>query len=742
MEDEAAIKVLDDAKRVSDDINAKQKIAEETTTKINESRQGYRAIATHSSVLFFVIADLANIDPMYQYSLTWFVNLYVMSIADSNKSKQLDKRLRYLSDHFTYALYCNVCRSLFEKDKLLFSFLLCANLMKARKAMDQVEFMFFLTGGVGLENKLPNPDPSWITPKTWDELCRMCDLSGFKGFREAFNSAPREWRKVNESKTPQAFVEYPEPWKSKLTDFQKIVLLRVLRPEKVVHAARNFVEANLGKRFTEPPPFDLGQSFNDSNACAPLIFVLTPGADPMAGLLKFATDSGFGGEKFNAISLGQGQGPVADRLINHAREHGSWVVLQNCHLAVSWMPSLERICEELNPEKVHKNFRLWLTSYPSDKFPVSVLQNGVKMTNEPPTGLRMNLLQSFLTDPICDPTFFKYFSDKDQPKKYEAFQKLLFGLCFFHALIQERRKFGPLGWNIPYGFNESDLRISVRQLRIFLDEYELIPYDALHYLTGHCNYGGRVTDDWDRRCLISILNSAYSCNVVDEQQYRFSANKDYVVPAPNGFDACVAFIRELPVAQTPDAFGMHDNVDISKELQETRILIDSVLVTQAQTGGGGDGKSSDEITNEIAMDILGKLPPDYDVDAALKKYPTRYEESMNTVLVQEMQRFNNLLRAIRSSLNGLLKALKGQVVMSPDLENVGTNLRIGRVPELWAKNSYPSLKPLGSYIANFLERLRFLATWFDQGKPVMFWISGFYFTQVRVRTSPSHTANT
>ena len=68
-----------------------------------------------------------------------------------------------------------------------------------------------------------------------------------------------------------------------------------------------FVKTHLGEKFVDPPPFDLGKSYGDSNCCIPLIFVLSPGADPMAGLLKFAEDRGFSGEKFNAISLGQGQ---------------------------------------------------------------------------------------------------------------------------------------------------------------------------------------------------------------------------------------------------------------------------------------------------------------------------------------------------------------------------------------------------------------------------------------------------
>lgn len=101
----------------------------------------------------------------------------------SNKSKILEKRLRYLTDYFTYSLYCNVCRSLFEKDKLLFSFVLSSNILKAKNGLEQEELMFFLTGGVGLENKIPNPDSSWLIEKSWDEICRMCDFKVFQGFR-------------------------------------------------------------------------------------------------------------------------------------------------------------------------------------------------------------------------------------------------------------------------------------------------------------------------------------------------------------------------------------------------------------------------------------------------------------------------------------------------------------------------------------------------------------------------------
>ncbi|XP_029456789.1 LOW QUALITY PROTEIN: dynein heavy chain 12, axonemal [Rhinatrema bivittatum] len=723
LEDESAIQILDSAKIMSNEISKKQQVAEKTEIKIAESREGYRPIARHSSVLFFSIADLANIDPMYQYSLSWFVNLYINSIHDSNKSKILEKRLRYLTDHFTYNLYCNVCRSLFEKDKLLFSFLLCCNLLMAKKEIDYQEFLFLLTGGVGLQSKLENPDPSWLPDKSWDEICRASDMPSFKGLREHFCANANEWRNIYDSKEPYG-MPLPKPMDEKLNELQKMIIIRSLRPDKISPAITNYVTDKLGKKFVEPPPFDLTKSYLDSNATIPLIFVLSPGADPMASLLKFANDKEMSGDKFQAISLGQGQGPIASRMITDGIREGTWVCLQNCHLAVSWMPTLEKICEEFNTDRCAPDFRLWLTSYPSPKFPVTILQNGVKMTNEPPTGLRLNLLQSYTSDPISDPSFFG-----GCPEKEQIWEKLLFGVCFFHALVQERKKFGPLGWNIPYGFNESDLRISIRQLQLFVNEYEQVPFEAITYLTGECNYGGRVTDDWDRRLLLTTLADFYNMDVIENPRYSFSPSGNYLVPSKRAYEDYIEFIKILPFSQHPEVFGLHENVDISKDLQQTKILFESLLLTQGGSRQGGSSGGGDSTLFDIAKDILNKLPQDFDIEASLQKYPVSYEESMNTVLVQEMERFNNLIRAIRTTLQNLQKAIKGLVVMDAELEALSSSLLIGKVPENWAQRSYPSLKPLGSYIVDFLTRLKFLQDWYMLGKPNVFWLSGFFFTQ-------------
>jgi len=137
------------------------------------------------------------------------------------------------------------------------------------------------------------------------------------------------------------------------------------------------------------------------------------------------------------------------------------------------MPTLEKLCEEFTEETLHPSFRLWLTSEPSPSFPAFVLQNGIKMTVEPAKGMRANLLGSLLQ---VDDHWF------DTSLRRNEFKKMLFGLCFFHASVRERKKFGPLGWNIQYVFSPPDLRISMDQLRIFLDDLrpnDPIPFAAL-----------------------------------------------------------------------------------------------------------------------------------------------------------------------------------------------------------------------------------------------------------------------
>ncbi|XP_018571400.1 dynein heavy chain 12, axonemal [Anoplophora glabripennis] len=719
LEDEKAIQILDESKSLSKEIREKQERSLEIEKTIEEFRGKYKIVSEHSAVLYYCISDLANVDPMYQYSLDWFINLYIGSIQRAEKFRNIEKRCQSLINAFTYDLYSNITRSLFEKDKLLFSFLLCSKIMMFQQRMDEQEFMFLLTGGVAVENLIRNPCSSWLPHNAWDEICRVDDLKSFNNFSKIFTKNESFWKEIYDD-FQENFV-LPKQWE-KLNSFKRLIIVRMLRPDKLLTCIMSFVKTEMDERFVKPPPFDIAVSYSDSYSLCPLIFILSPGTDPMAALVKFAEEMKMT-DRFHSISLGQGQGPMASAMIKEGQDAGMWVCLQNCHLATSWMPTLEKIFDNLDFSNTHDQFRLWLTSYPSPKFPVTLLQKGVKMTNEPPQGLQNNLLKSYISDPVKNPDFYD-----GCPEHEEMFARLLYGLAFFHACVQERRTFGPLGWNIAYGFNDSDFDISVQQLQMFINESE-DPYEALAYLIGECNYGGRVTDNWDRRLIVTILETYLNPMVVYNSEYSFSeVGSCYGLPERCDYESYIRHIQSLPSNHPPEVFGLHTNAGITRDLQDSTLLLNSVLKVYGETAGASVGET-DKYLMVLCTDILSKLPKPFDLEVAKTQYPVEYSESMNTVLVQEMERFNKLLKVIAGSLITMQKAIQGLVAMSPALEAFSSSLMLGRIPDNWAAVSYPSLKNLPSYVSDFIIRMEFLQNWFKKGKPPTFWVSGFFFTQ-------------
>ncbi|XP_053595266.1 dynein axonemal heavy chain 7 [Microplitis demolitor] len=727
LEDEEAVGILDSSKILSTDILKKQQASEETQRKIETARNDYASIAKYSSALYYTCTDLPNIEPMYQYSLAWFINLYVTTIETAHKSKLLQKRLNFLRDTFTYNLYQNISRSLFEKDKPLYGFILYTTILIERQEITAEELNLFLSA-IDVK-KMENPI-DWLPDKSWLKLCQLDCLGVFKDFVKSFLNNLQVWKNFYNADINSQSVQLPAPWDKELTDFQKLIIMRIIHPDKVLQMIIKFIERGMGNKFILPVTFDLTKSYNDSNSLNPLIFILSQGSDPTASLFNFAAAMNYQ-DKFITISLGQGQGARAEKLIREGQKNGEWVCLQNCHLAASWMPALEKICEQFDSTNTSTNFRLWLTSYPTAKFPISVLENAVKMTNEPPRGLQQNLMRLYSSEPLKNPEFFD-----SCPGKEKIFLRLTYGLCFFHAVIQERKNYGPQGWNIPYGFNESDFEISINQLQIFINQFNELPLKAITYLTGECNYGGRVTDDRDRRCLQTILQDYYNYEIVTDDRYKLTEGSDeyYSVPRKNNYHEYVKQIQRIPLDPEPQVFGLHANARITRDLETSRIFFDSlrkISGTVSLAGGvttGDFGSKQDELLLAIKRDIYERLPDLFDLEAAVKKYPVRYDESMNTVLVQELERYNNLLHVVRTSLEMLENAIWGIIVMTYELEIIYNEILSGKIPSLWIKSSaYPSLKSLGNFIADLLKRLEFFKNWLDHGKPETFWISGFSF---------------
>ncbi|CCW70441.1 unnamed protein product [Phytomonas sp. Hart1] len=730
LESEEAIEELDYSKEQSDRIAKRQEEIEAMERISDRTRNLFVPVAHLGAILFFCVSELANIDPMYQNSVQFYISIFQEALVNSERSPEVSERTEHINTTFKKALYERICRSLFAKDQLLFSFIMSLKIFE----VDPILLRWLLMGGFEQDLTHQNPFP-WLPQQNWAMLCRADTqltlteeslVEIVKGNESFFNNYYDSSRPLD--------ISFPPPL-DKLSSIEQMVLVRCFRTDKIVPAVANYVRDTLGDVFLQPPLYALETIVDElvHDPSVPIILVLSPGADPNAELDRVADLKGMGGKCLHKLSLGQGQEAPARALIESSIQQGHWVLLQNCHLHQDFMPQLSNIIENYSDlsakQNLNPSYRLWLTSLPSETFPIAILQNGVKLVQEPPAGLKSNLMQSYLTDPIADD---KFFTSSNKP---EEWQKLLFGLCFFHAVIQGRRQYGPLGWNRPYEFNDTDRRISIRQLNMFINENESVPYDALLYLIGECNYGGRVTDDLDRRCLMATLQ-LYITPLILDNDYNFCSDvNDYYSPPFGEYGSFVSYIESLPMHQHPSIFGLHENADITKDEREARFLLDATLATQpVDVGSTSSGSSAAFLdpkvaVKQIANDIFHRLPKLFDLNEIQEKYPFNYAQSMNTVLLQEVIRYNRLLDIVQDSLVEVQDAISGHVVMSSKLEQVFRDIYDNKVPELWRKRSYPTLKALGSYVNDFIARLLFLRRWIEEGPPAMFWLSGFFFTQ-------------
>ncbi|KAJ1518310.1 Dynein heavy chain 6, axonemal [Coelomomyces lativittatus] len=740
LDDEELILALNQSKVTSAAITDRIVQALQTERAINIAREKYRPVAIRGSIIYFVLADLAEIDQMYQFSLKYFKNLFTQCIINSPKGQELGEHVEFLCEDIMSSVFLNVSRGLFEQHKSIFSFMLCTSVLRDQGHISEKEWNFFLRGS-GLLNQQypPKPHSRSLTDAMWRNSFGLAmTLPKFSWITEHMSTTTLDWEAFIESDVPME-ATIPGIQNEKLSDFQRLILIKVLKEEKVVVSLLKFISKSIGAKYIELPPLDLKSIYSDMSDITPLIFILSTGSDPVSGFLKLAAAQDFQ-NRVHMISLGQGQGVIAENLLHSALQSGDWLFLQNCHLAASWMPRLEAKVKEIASGELKANptFRLFLSSMPSKAFPTSVLQESVKITNEPPKGLRANLARSFADISI-------QLFDTNPPQGV-SFKKLVFSLCFFNAIIHERKKFGALGWNINYDWSNSDLEVSIIVLKNFLQKTSSIPWKALHYLTGEITFGGRVTDDWDRRTMSTLLSKYYSPNTLAEN-CQLSLSDRYSVPPDGNLASFRAHIDNLPFTEEPSVFGMHENANVSYEIQESRRLVKALLDVQPRILSAGPGTSPEVIVTDLALSLLSHLPPLLEIKikqrspSASGRELTASEKmlqmdasgrmlnSLSTVLCQECARFNRLIRTIKSSLENLDKAIKGLVVMSVQLELVFQSLLNNEVPTTWAHAAYPSLKPLASWVDDFIQRVQNLQAWIEKGQPRSFWLSGFFFPQ-------------
>jgi dynein heavy chain len=778
LDDEHLVHHLSALRDTAEDIQQRLKTSETTERRINKARESYSPVASRATSLFFSVVDIAKIQPIYQFSLKWFLWHCSSVLKCPSDITDEQKRVEFLMDGLTKHLFEKVCFSLFEVDKLLFAVLLSIRIILTEEKVTRDLISFIIKDTFHeLDEEIPF---NWLNERSWILIKELTTCYPFKdpplnqyitSHEAAFKRVYVESLKPESEAIPGPYSAYfptdqrtiemkareegdvsslfqytkhryeakkameaalSDRIKNIFTILQKICLLRCFRPDRLLKAYETLVTTVLDKRFTNFYPADLEECYEESRPRNALLVLHNQTSDPVTEIFHLNTRMKLHA-KINIVALRTGKLKQAKEIVKLSQTKGMWVILQNIHLCPSFLPYLEEKLEELsNREGAHTDFRLWLTSSPTAHLPISILQNCIKITLEPPGGLKSNLIRAW-----------KSVEHQFVNAKTILQKKLLFGMCYLHSAVQERRKYRGFGWNLPYDFTESDFLASTQEIMDLVQEPP-VPWRLLKYCIAELTYGGRVSELQDLK-LLQTLSSPIITDKIMTHDYSISENGGVLIPDKlDNFKVAMSGIEEYEIIESPELYGLHPNQALHFEKNEGNRILALISHVQRSALLIGDvdyrktynvdedvllSEEQGKLLYELSSGILKKLPPSFDLQTVYSKYPITYDQSLNIVLHQETLRYNFLLERVRSTLLALEKSSKGDRVLSLDLEAEGNQLLLGKVPAVWMQVSFVTVKPLAGFITNLIQRVSFIQNWIDNGQPKIFWLPGFFYPQ-------------
>jgi len=731
LSDISLIEGLEKTKAASTEIEQKVAQAKESEIMINKARNEYRPVAKEASWIYFLLIELNNIDHMYQYSLDAFVTFFYKAMKTAKKSDDIKVRVKFLSDMIRIVVFTWVSRGLFEKHKLIFSSQLTFKLMFKGAIEGELNadyFDVFIRGTRHYDKENPIP---WLPDASWYSLCAAAELPGLEKLTKDIVASPNRFKEWYLKAQPEN-ESLPLDWRKLDTEnpFAKVLVIKCLRPDRVTVACENFVRTSLpdGRSYTE---LDAGMSFanilksslEDANNQTPIFFILSSGADPVSTVYSFAVQKGYvEAGKYHRVALGQGQDVVAMKKLAIGHKEGGWVVLENIHLMPKWCKELEKTLTEFAQEGSHEDFRVFLSAEPSNGIPIGVLESSIKLTNEPPQGLKANLKRAFAS------------FEKDEFDFREASVKTLtFALCWFHAVIIERKKFGPQGWNADYPFNTGDLVNSGTVLCNKMEGVTKIPWNDLRYIFGQIMYGGHITDDLDRLLCMSYLRFYMRPQLFDELDlvpYVENSNTwTFPVPAAMNHEEYFKYIDDYLPQDNPIMFGLHPNTEIAVRTDQANSLCTAILSLQPKgAAAAGSGQNPTQRVAAMLEEIMEKVDDiSFDIEEIMGNLQEDERGPYQYVFLQECERMDRLVTEIKRSLKELDLGLSGDLTMSERMEQLQDSLFLNQVPETWSVLAYPCLRSLGSWVTNLQMRSQQNLTWADNPTTVPMCVNVSYF---------------
>lgn len=732
LDDDSVITTLETLKKEAAEIGQKVEETDKVISEIETVSQQYLPLSQACSNTYFTMDSLNQVHFLYQYSLKFFLDMFNSVLLSNPKLEGISDyqlRLNLITTDLFQAVYERIARGMLHNDRLTFAILLCRIHLKGlpnEPNYDQ-EFNFFLRAKEGLLSSSTGPVVDGLNSEQQEAMTRLSlRLPAFKNLPEKIKELPEfsAWlqQSAPEQAVPRLWIE--EKQLSPIgTAMYQLLVIQAFRPDRIIAAASLFVSAVLGSDFmpAAEKEIDLGAIVEkEIKASVPVLLCSVPGFDASSRVDDLAAELN---KQISSIAIGSAEGfNQADRAINMACKTGRWVILKNVHLAPQWLVQLEKKLHSLQP---HASFRLFLTMEINPKLPVNLLRAGRIFVFEPPPGIRANLLRTFSTVPASR-----------MMKAPNERARLYFLLAWFHAIVQERLRYCPLGWAKHYEFSESDLRVACDTLDTWIDATamgrtnlppEKVPWDALITLLSQSIYGGKIDNDFDQRLLQSFLNKLFTAKSF-EGDFALVANIDngpngnrhITMPDGTRRDHFLKWIESLADRQTPAWLGLPNNAE--KVLLTTRgtDLISKLLKMQQLEDDDELAYSVDESPTDLTAQIDGRpswmktlhnsavtwlqlLPKSLQT---LRRTVENIKDPLYRYFEREVNSASKLLLDVIHDLNDVLLICQGEKKQTNYHRTMLGELVRGIIPANWHRYTVPKGCTVIQWITDFSNRVK------------------------------------
>ena len=656
--------------------------------EIKDIIDSYLPIAKHAMAIFKTVRKLEVLNPLYKYSFDWYSSLFQSSIENSNKSKVLSKRVRYLCDHLTYNCFVQVTQSLYLKDKQIFSFMLCLDLMLFRQKITETDVKVLLCNAP--EADIKNPCSRWLSSSCWDLICNLEQLDIFSGIIEDFQVNSKKWKIIYDSCEPDD-LPFHQPWNARLTKLHKLMMIKVLRPDKLIEIFEAFIGENLGYKFVETVNADLGRILADSGPRTPVFLLLTENRHPIEIIRKLRV--GRHGNKnsgLKILSLLNDQVNIITSTVEASIRDGSWVLIQNCHFCGDAKFHIQLLYSILlNTADINEDFRLWFTSESVPFLGTKVPGNSIKFVIEPPRDVKEQILDvlqnTFITKDIFETGVIG---------KEASFSKLLFSLIFLFIKSNGRNIYKNHGWSVKTLFNEVDIECAMHSLRDVLKLYEGANFFAIKFLLKHCNMINRIQDRQDKLLLEALLDDILREEVLTVNRFRLSDSPDVFVPNKVVYSDVLEAVKIIPQKSSNEVFNLGKLSQTKKDLIEADKLTTSLKVMYKLIVDSKDCEIS-ELFAKIA---------EYNPDNINNKK----HEGLEWNIQEEIINYKNLRELIKSQVEGLKLQLDGIHLLDPKSETLFNKLSNFVVPDDWTIQADIGLKDTTNFINKIIRNMDYL----------------------------------